>query len=498
MISNTEALSAPRKLLPARLLDLAAANSLLVVLLAVIPTALIAMAPQLLVADSWMTLVAGRDIAQHGLPSHESLTVLAAGHRWTDQQWLAQILFYGAESLGGMKLAALLDVSLVSLAFAVGVVAARRNGSTARSTLIVAIFALLVAPWSWQLRAQAFALPLFVLVLTLAAADVRRPRARTFLALPLLALWANIHGSVLVGAGIVSLAGLAGLVSRATGKPGAPRYLRSMVLAVAPWPCLLVSPYAIHLPGYYRLMLVDSPVSKVIAEWQAPKPHGWYLVFFGFAVASALLALWHRRRVGWYGVAVLAITLAGSLRSGRGIVWFTLAALVLIPAALDGATNGQETPLRRRLGIALSGTFAVLMVVTTVAMLARPGSWFETGWPEVVPQRIARVAEAVPGRKVVYPSDMHADWLLWKAPSLEGRVAYDVRFELLNGSQLQDLVRFKKVRPGWLAAADGYPIVVFDRSEDRDRISVLRRRPGTTVLFENKSLVVLERPVAGS
>ena len=71
----------------------------------------------------------------------------------------------------------------------------------------MATFCLFVAPWSWQLRAQALALPLFILVLELASADVRRPTPRMFLALPLVALWANIHGSVLLGAGMVSLAG---------------------------------------------------------------------------------------------------------------------------------------------------------------------------------------------------------------------------------------------------------------------------------------------------
>jgi hypothetical protein len=476
-----------------RIADVLADNSLLVVLVAVLGGALLAVAPQLLVADSWMTLVAGREIAQHGLPSHEALTVMAQGHRWTDQQWLAQVVFYGADRLGGMRLAVFLDVALVTAALALGVAFARRAGASARATLIVAVFKLVIAPWSWQLRAQALALPIFVIVLALAASDVRRPRPMTFVSLPLVALWANLHGSVLVGAGVVSLAGVAGAVSRAAGSRSHRGFSRSLLLTLAPWVCVLASPYARDLPDYYRLMLFDSPVSKVIVEWQAPEPHGYYLLFFGFAAAATALTVWQRRRLGWYAIAVLAVTLAGSLRSGRGIVWFTLAALVLLPSALDGALGDRDVPIRRRLGLTLSATFLVVLAVAVVGVGSRPASWFEQEWPAAVPRSIAAAAVTIHGRKVVFPSDKHGDWLLWKVPRLRGRVAYDVRFELLDAEQLAALVRFKTRRRGWQGAARGYAILVFDPTEDKARIRAFRATTATTVLYKDDSVVVLRR-----
>lgn len=493
MTARAETLPVRRFSLPASVVDLVAENSLLVVLVALLGSVLLAVAPQLLVADSWMTLVAGREIAHHGLPSHEALTLMPLGHRWTDQQWLAQIVFYAVDKLGGLRLAVLLNIALVTVTLALGVAFARKRGASARSTLIVAIFTMLVAPWSWQLRAQALALPLFVIVLALTTADVRRPSRRVFLALPLVALWANLHGSVLVGAGIVSLAGIVGLARRASHAPGAPGYGRSLALAGAPWACLFASPYAWQLPDYYRLLLFTSPVSKVIVEWQAPKPHGWYLIFFGVAVVTAILAVWQRRRLGWYEVAILAVTLAGSLRSGRGIVWFALTVLVLLPTALDGALGDRSPPLRRRVGLALGATSLAVSVVILVAVALQSSSWFEKEWPAAVPRVVAGAAETIPGRKAVFPSDKHSDWLLWKIPALRGRVAYDVRFELVTADQLASLVRYKTTRPGWQAVANGYPILVFDRSESKARVRALRREPGTTVLYQNKSVVVLRR-----
>ena len=476
-----------------RTADLIAENSLLVVLVALLGSVLLAIAPQLLVADSWMTLVAGREIAQHGLPSHEALTVMPLGHRWTDQQWLAQLTFYAADTAGGMRVAVLLDIALVTLTLGLGVAVARRRGASARSTLIVAIFTLLVAPWSWQLRAQALALPLYVVVLALAASDVRKPTPRVFLALPLLALWANLHGSVLVGAATISLVGVTGILRRLTAAPIAPSYPRSLALAVASWACVLASPYALHLPGYYRVLLVDSPVSKVVSEWQTPRPNGWYLIFFGVALATAALALWQRRRLGWYEIAILAMTLAGSLRSGRGIVWFALAVLVLVPLALDGALGDREPPARRRLGVAVGTASLAVLSVILVTVAARPSSWYEQEWPGAAPRAVARAATTVSGRKAVFPSDRHGDWLLWKIPALRGRIAYDIRFELVEAGQLASLVRYKTTRRGWQSAAAGYAILVFDKNENQSRIGALRRGHRVRLLYEDGSLAILRR-----
>src|SRR5512132_1268949 len=51
-------------------------------------------APSIVVGDTWLTLVAGREVVDHGLPHTEHITVLGGGRTWTDQQWLAQLACY--------------------------------------------------------------------------------------------------------------------------------------------------------------------------------------------------------------------------------------------------------------------------------------------------------------------------------------------------------------------------------------------------------------------
>ena len=77
--------------------------------------------PQMLVQDTWLTLVSGREISLHGLPEVDGLTVWARGSTWIDQQWLAQLLFFWTHEVGGIKLVALAHVRASSLAIACAV-----------------------------------------------------------------------------------------------------------------------------------------------------------------------------------------------------------------------------------------------------------------------------------------------------------------------------------------------------------------------------------------
>ena len=164
--------------------------------------------PSLVVGDTWLTLMAGREVVENGLPRTETLTVLGQGATWTDQQWLAQVVFYGAHELAGMRAVVVLDVLLVVLALGLTAAAARSGGASSRSTFLVGLLAVLAGPWGWTIRAQTAALPLFAGVLWLLVDAARRGvRRRTLLVLPALVLWANLHGSVVLGAILTMLLG---------------------------------------------------------------------------------------------------------------------------------------------------------------------------------------------------------------------------------------------------------------------------------------------------
>src|SRR5579859_5383700 len=160
-----------------------------------------------LLSDSFYDLYAGRYIVQHGIPRQNVVTVASHGAPWVDQQWLAHVLYYGAWALGGYPALAVFSALLVTSGFAVlGLTMLSRDVPPTRMFVWTAA-TVVVYLGNIVIRAQSFAYPLFALALWLIVADSRaaRLRARTWLVLPVLVLWANTHGSVLIGAAMVTL-----------------------------------------------------------------------------------------------------------------------------------------------------------------------------------------------------------------------------------------------------------------------------------------------------
>jgi hypothetical protein len=449
-------------------------------------------APSLVVGDTWLTLMAGREIADHGLPHTEELTILGQVATWTDQQWLAQLLFYGAHELAGLRAVVVLDILLVLLALSLAAGAARSLGASSRSTFVLGLLAVLAGPWGWTIRAQSAALPLFVGVLWLLLDAYRNGiRRRTLLVLPLLVLWANLHGSVALGAGLTVLLAVVALV-RHRPVPGfsqVPALLPVALLVLAPL-CVLATPYGWDIVAYYDLMLVDAPFAEILREWQWSTPSGTTALFWLLAAVAVVLVAVRRcrSRLNVFELLVLGVTLLGAVQAVRGVIWFALACAAILPVALDGLlTRADPSARRMNLGISLASLagLAVALVVT----LAQPQTWFSQEWPE---ERVAAVREATgdPSTRL-FPTDGTADWLLWRLPNLRGRIAYDVRFELYDEETLDRISAYGNTEGAdWSSLADGYEVVIVD---EREHLETLADEAGARVVYRDDEIAIISR-----
>jgi hypothetical protein len=445
-----------------------------------------------LVGDSWLTLVSGREVVQHGLPQHDQLMALSHGARWVDQQWLAQVVFYELAHLGGIQAAVLLHVLLLAGAFAIAVVAARRHGASPATVLWVGLACVFLAPWAWQLRAQSFAYPLFAATLWLLSADSRAPSRRVLLVLPLLIVWANLHGSVVLGAGLVALRGLTIVYARLrTGESPPAWALRAGCLLASPL-LALASPYGAALLGYYRHMLGSPLLSRFVQEWGPTTPAKAWLFY-----PVAILAVWLLGRKGaaltlFERVALLATTLTGFIAL-RHVVWFELSALMFLPVLLDAGRTKSESVQRLARPVGALATLCLLAV--PLALGAAPAS---LSGQELSTGATAQLERATQGAgTTVFASETLSDWLLWKEPSLRGRIAYDVRFELLSVPQLDRLSAYHR-RSGadWAAPTLPFSVLVLDRRVDSQLIRALSGRAGVRTIFGDRRVVILRQAPA--
>ncbi len=439
-------------------------------------------APAIVVGDTWLTLMAGREVVDHGLPHTEHITMLGEGRTWTDQQWLAQVVFYAAHELAGMRAVILLGIALVLVALALTAATARTSGASSRSTFILGFLAVLAGPWGWTLRAQTTALPLFAGTLWLLV-DASRSgvRKRSLLVLPLLVVWANLHGSVVLGAMLTVLLGIMELIRRRRLA-----WLPALLVVFAPL-CVLASPYGTKLVGYYDLMLVDAPFADVLREWQWSRPDGTTALFWLLAVVGAALLASKRcrTRLTAYEIVILAVTFIGAVQAVRGVIWFALASAAILPIALDGRLTREDIAAPRVNRIISIAALAGL-AMALLAFVVRPDSWFVRDWPE--PQITAvRGATRDPGVRV-WATDGTADWLLWRVPDLRGRMAYDVRFELYDKQTLDRIARYNSRPADWRTAPRDYGLVV---------VAVHGREPvagDDELVLQDGELAVIRRP----
>jgi hypothetical protein len=451
-----------------------------------------------LVSDGWYSLVAGRAVSRSGIPHHDTLTVLARGRAWVDQQWLAHLGLYGLWVAGGWALALLSVVAFYAAAFAVAAMAARLLGASDRSAAVIAIPCFLTGLPNTVLRAQIPAYLLFALVLLLLLTDDRRPSRRVFLVFPLLALWANVHGSVVLGAGLVALRGATLAVTRLRARDPAGEWLpRAGALLGLPWLCTLVSPYGLALPGYYNRFLGDSTLEHILTEW-VPSTLRSQPLFFGLLLAGLWLVF--RERATLTPFAQLAFVCSGiaGLLAVRNIVWFALVAAATLPRSLDVLWPPAEAQRRPRINVALALAGVATAVAAAAATASHSRAWFEHDYPQGAAAAVAAAARSDP-KLLVFANERYADWLIFEDPQLAGRVAYDARFELLTSGELAALFAFRTEHGlDWQRAARGYGVLVLDPLSDGGAIELFEHRRGTRLLFSDRNVVVLRLAPVGA
>ena len=474
---------------PGRLRRIVEEEHILVVLLAGFALVFLLIFPQfILVNDSWLNLMAGREVVENWLPSTDQLTVYGLGSTWTDQQWLAQVTIYGAHSLGGHALLSILTAASVVIAFSLAAAASRSLGAGPRAIWVLFLPVLMAAPWAWSIRAQMLALPLYTGMLWLLATQARRPSNRVWLALPILVVWGNVHGSAALGALLVVLLAVYELV-RSRGAS----WRRSVPLGLLAPLAALMTPYGpLTTARYYYLLLIDPPFAGRVTEWSWADP-AINTMFFYFLVAITIpLFVLGRRRLTLFDFALLALTLVGAVTAIRGIVWFALACMVFAPVAigrkLESRNPGEP---RRGLNVTLAAVMAVAVFAAAASLFTKSDSWFEKNWPSGA---VEAVRDATGPDDRVFAPDRFSDWLLWKIPDLRGRVAYDVRFELYDREFFDRLGDYgAETGDDWKSFADGYRIVLVDETR-RSHTADFLTEPRARVLYTGGEITVIARP----
>jgi len=220
--------------------------------------------------DLWRYLLGGRIFLTTGhLPLRDTFSYTAYGLPWLQHEWLAQTimtLFYAGLGGFGLKILKLgCDAAIVCLLAA----AMNETGAPARVQRPVLILVALALAPQMQFRPQLFTDVLLAVLVALMAVETYRGSNRLWIAIPLFAVWANLHGGFVVG--LVALALYAGAVSVSDlwARQGLGRGARLTAITAGCAAATLLNPFGINAWLIVLHTVRDPFVSQYIVEWMS-------------------------------------------------------------------------------------------------------------------------------------------------------------------------------------------------------------------------------------
>jgi hypothetical protein len=304
-------------------------------------------------SDAQWLAALGHVIAHRGaIPAGVPFAAAPTGH-WPNALVLAELIFAGLESALGDRGLMLAQLLAVAAALAILARDATAGGAapigTAAALLLVGVGGL---PSLSIARVQLFSLLLFPALVALLRSQSRTPSRRIWLAVPLLALWSNLHGAALLGLGVL-FAYL--LLERARQQPA---LAAGVAAAAAVAMCL--TPALARTVDYYHGVLTNQAAQRGAGMWGAlsfTSPLDLVLVL---AAVVLLARVWRAGTTRWEWCVVAVLVLV-TVRAERNGIW-----LLLFAAGPAARALAPSRSLR-----ALVPVLAVASVLALVFAVAR-------------------------------------------------------------------------------------------------------------------------------
>jgi hypothetical protein len=295
--------------------------------------------------DTYWQIAIGQWILDHrAVPQTDIYSFTMYGQPWISTQWLAQVLLAVSYSVAGWTGPVVLTAASIAVTFALQVRFLSRRLSEHASFAFVTMAVALVAAHLLA-RPHVLALPIMVAWVGGLVAAMDRRDAPSFWLLPLMTLWANLHGGFVLG-----MALMAPMALDAVWNADAPLRkalaLRWASFAAAALIASCLTPYGWDALFAARRILSLGQALDLIGEWRAANfAHPGPLeaaVSLGF-----ILALWRGVTLPPIRVALVVGLVLMALSHVRNAEVLALLAPMVLAAPLGrqiGGPNGNARP----------------------------------------------------------------------------------------------------------------------------------------------------------
>lgn len=202
---------------------------------------------QLADTDLWMHIRFGQIVLNTGhILRHDIFSYSAPGAPWVNHEWLSDVLIascYNAYGVVGLKLMKFVGALAVVVLIAEGLAETGSGPGTQIATLFGVAIAIMPQV---QFRPQIFDYIFLATMLLILGRHLRGRSAALWLIIPIMALWANLHGGFFVGIAVMAVyTAVTGLQDLAAGR-GIRRSARLAALTFVALLATLLNPFGIR------------------------------------------------------------------------------------------------------------------------------------------------------------------------------------------------------------------------------------------------------------
>ena len=428
--------------------------------------------------DTGWHIRVGEWIMEHGeTPRQDLFSFSKPGEPWYAWEWLSDVVLALLFQALGLKGVTLFGGVLIALFAAVMVRFMIWRGASLWSALIVGLLGVGASSVHFLSRPHLFTWLLLAGSLWLLEHDRRRPARLVWLLVPVMAVWANLHGGFL--ALLACLAVLAagtlagGLLSPGERMAQWRRTLRYSLLGIACAAATVINPYGVELHRHVFAYLRSGWITSVVEEFQAPAFRSEnalqfeILLFLGLITVALTLSRRRLVEAGW-------ILFWGhyALNSARHIPIFVIVAGPVIASELGrlwrdwtaGARASSLTGILGRLGEDLLPSFRRVTFWPLVAVAALVAVDEPLRWPKEFPdegyprQLVDRQADRLRNSRVFCP-DEWADRLLYQFYPRQ-RVFLDGRTDFYGPEVGNQYIQLVGGRAAWRRLLDRHGVDV--------------------------------------
>ncbi len=351
----------------------------------------------------------------HAVPKADPFSWTAPGRKWIAHEWLTEAIYASLHSAFGWVGIAALSALIITIGWMFVRATCLRLGAGPVAASAATLLAAIASLHTWGTRPQMISL-MFVAVTAwlLADAVTDRTSRRPVLAIPMMLVWANLHGGYIFGIAMLwafsaavggeyllrRVTGASKLVAwRKTDGPSARMATQTVLVTLAATAVTLINPNGVEGFTYPFSYLGSNASTRYVIEWFAPdfaKAQYW-----PFALIAALFALTIVKRVRVLPTHLLTIGLPFAVlafQSVRNITQFVIVAAPAVAMIFTKASTATRpaNPDDRKV-TAIVGTMigAAVLVLSASTLTGSANATVQAKeFPVAATKELAKLAQA--------------------------------------------------------------------------------------------------------